>query len=163
MNNPEICDIQPKKLIGICMTTSLADDKTGVLWNRFMKLKNSIENVKSDALFSVQNYDADFIKGNFNSQSLFEKWAAIEVEGFTEVPSQLESLELPGGKYAVFIHRGTSRQFAESASFIFEEWLPSSNFELDDRPHFEVMGKAYKGHDNPQSEEEIWIPIKPKN
>jgi AraC family transcriptional regulator len=31
---------------------------------------------------------------------------------------------------------------------------------LDQRPHVEVMGEKYKNND-PDSEEEIWIPIKP--
>jgi AraC family transcriptional regulator len=33
---------------------------------------------------------------------------------------------------------------------------------LDDRPHFEILGDKYKNGD-PDSEEEIWIPIKQKN
>jgi AraC family transcriptional regulator len=41
------------------------------------------------------------------------------------------------------------------------EWLPNSAYALDDRPHFEALGEQYKNND-PNSEEEIWIPIKPK-
>jgi len=32
---------------------------------------------------------------------------------------------------------------------------------LDNRPHFEVLGEKYKNGD-PESEEEIWIPVKEK-
>jgi AraC family transcriptional regulator len=39
--------------------------------------------------------------------------------------------------------------------------LPNSNYHLDDRPHFEILGEKYKNAD-PGSEEEIWIPIKAK-
>ncbi len=160
MDEPEIKELQPKKLVGISLYTSLADDKTGLLWQRFMKRKKAIENAKNEDLYSVQVYDEGFIQGQFNSQSVFEKWAAIEVEDFSEVPSGLQSLELEGGKYAVFTHKGTSKEFAKTAKFIFEEWLPESQFELDDRPHFEIMGKDYKGPENPESEEKIWIPVK---
>jgi AraC family transcriptional regulator len=38
--------------------------------------------------------------------------------------------------------------------------MTKSAFLLDDRPHFAVMGAKYKSED-PSSEEEIWIPIKP--
>jgi AraC family transcriptional regulator len=31
-------------------------------------------------------------------------------------------------------------------------------FEVDDRPHFEILGIRYRNND-PNSEEEIWIPI----
>ena len=34
-------------------------------------------------------------------------------------------------------------------------------YTLDDRPHFEILGEKYKNQD-PDSEEELWIPIKPK-
>jgi AraC family transcriptional regulator len=30
---------------------------------------------------------------------------------------------------------------------------------LDNKPHFEIMGDQYKNED-PDSEEELWIPIK---
>jgi AraC family transcriptional regulator len=49
--------------------------------------------------------------------------------------------------------------FAENAKYIYTEWLPNSGFQLDNKPHFEVLGDNYLGHENPESEEEIWIPI----
>ncbi|WP_339791455.1 GyrI-like domain-containing protein [uncultured Imperialibacter sp.] len=45
--------------------------------------------------------------------------------------------------------------------YIFGTWLPASAYDLDDRPHFEVLGDNYKNND-PTSEEEIWIPIRPR-
>ncbi len=160
MKEPEIIDLEEKKLVGISLHTSLADDKTELLWKRFMKRKKSIQNKKCDDLFSVQVYDEGFISGHFNSQSVFEKWAAVEVEDNTSIEEGLQGFKLPGGLYAVFLHEGTSREFAKTAKFIFEEWIPSSPYSLDDRPHFEVLGEDYKGHDDPASKEKIWIPIK---
>jgi AraC family transcriptional regulator len=32
---------------------------------------------------------------------------------------------------------------------------------LDNRPHFEILGEKYK-QGSPDSEEEIWIPVKEK-
>jgi AraC family transcriptional regulator len=42
--------------------------------------------------------------------------------------------------------------------YIFNTWLPKSGYQLDRRPHFEILGEKYKNN-NPDSEEEIWIPI----
>ena len=162
MNEPEIKNIESKKLMGISLHTSLADDKTEVLWKRFMSRKKDISNAVSEDLYAVQVYDEGFIQGHFNSQSVFEKWAALEVEDYTELQEGMKGLKLPGGLYAVFTHHGTSKKFAETAKFIFNDWLPASDFELDDRPHFEVMGKDYKGPENPDSIEKIWIPVKEK-
>ncbi len=160
MKDPEIIEMEPKKLMGISLHTSLADDKTALLWKRFMKQKKEITNTKSDDLFSVQVYDEGFMKGQFNSQSVYEKWAALEVEDYSNLQEDMKGLKLPGGLYAVFTHEGTSKEFAETAKFIFDEWIPSSKYSLDNRPHFEVLGEEYKGPDNPDSKEKIWIPIK---
>lgn len=163
MKDPEIVEIEDKKLIGISLNTSLADDKTGLLWQRFMKQKKAITGKKSEDLFSVQVYDEGFISGQFNSQSVFEKWAAVEVEDYSELQEHLKGLKLPGGLYAVFTHEGSAKKFPSTAKFIFEEWIPTSKYEIDDRPHFEILGKDYKGPDDSDSVEKIWIPIKPEN
>ncbi len=70
----------------------------------------------------------------------------------------METFCIPEGQYAVFHYKGSS---ADSSIFqyIFGEWLPKSGYELDDRPHFEILGAQYKNND-PESEEEIWIPVK---
>lgn len=162
ISEPEIKDLETKKLVGICIATSLADDKTSLLWNRFMKLKGTIDNNKGENLYSVQEYGENFMKGEFDLQSEFKKWAATEVSNFEVIPKGLEKLQIPAGKYAVFIHKGTAREFSETSNFIFNEWLPASKYALDNRPHFEVLGEDYKGPENPESKEEIWIPVKEK-
>ncbi|CAL66720.1 GyrI-like domain-containing protein [Christiangramia forsetii] len=162
ISEPKIEELKSKKLIGICITTSLADDKTSLLWNRFMRLRGAIERNKGESLYSVQEYGENFMKGEFDTQSKFNKWAATEVSDFKEIPKGLEKLEIPAGKYAVFIHKGTASEFAETSNYIFNEWLPNSDYDLDDRPHFEVLGADYKGPENPDSKEDIWIPITAK-
>lgn len=162
MKSPEIKHIIGKKLVGIKVSTSLAHDKTSLLWKRFMSLRNTIRNEESQDLFSVQVYGENFIKGDFDSNSVFEKWAAMEVKNFEFIPKGLQKLEIPEGDYAIFTHHGTAQQFAETSKFIFENWLPDSDYNLEPRPHFEVLGKEYKGPENPESEERIWIPVKKK-
>lgn len=159
IGEPEIKDISAIKLVGIKVSTSLADDKTSLLWQHFMKLRGAVENKVNENLFSVQVYGKKFMEGEFNANSVFEKWAALEVENYEAVPKGLENLEIPGGKYAVFTHHGTAKEFADTSKFIFEKWLPASGYNLANRPHFEVLGSNYKGPENPDSEEKIWIPL----
>lgn len=66
---------------------------------------------------------------------------------------------IPAGQYAVFHYKGSHNNGFDVFSYIFGEWLPASGYELDDRPHFELLGPKYKNGD-PDSEEEIWIPIR---
>jgi len=73
----------------------------------------------------------------------------------------MESYTLTGGLYAVFIHKGAASTGPKTFKYIFGTWLPNSDFILDNRPHFEILGKKYI-HEDPDSEEEVWIPVKPK-
>ena len=74
----------------------------------------------------------------------------------------MDTLILPGGLYAVFVHKGPASEGLRTYEYIFGKWLPASDFLLDDRPHFALIGKRYK-HKDPNSEEEIWIPIKKRS
>ena len=58
-----------------------------------------------------------------------------------------------------FLHRGPASEGMKTYQYIFQTWLPVSGYRLDDRPHFAVMGEKYKKED-PDSEEEIWVPVK---
>jgi len=82
-----------------------------------------------------------------------------EVGNDSEIPHGFERFEIPEGKYAVFVHVGSPQTAPVTFGYIFNEWLPNSGFERDDRPHFEILGAKYK-NGAPDSEEEIYIPIK---
>ena len=118
-----------------------------------------IKNTVGSALFSIQIYD-DFLDfKEFNSQTEFTKAAMIEVSAVENIPKNMETRILAGGLYAVFIHKGKANNFPKTAQYIFEQWLPNSDYELDKRAHFELLGAAYNPVDE-NSEEEVWIPIK---
>jgi AraC family transcriptional regulator len=148
-----------KKLVGNCLKMSLSDNKTIELWRNFMPRRKEIKNRVNDDLFSIQVYDQSFDFLNFNPDALFEKWAAVEVEGFDAVPEGMEPFILKNGLYAVFLHKGAASSGPKTFRYIFGIWLPDSIYSLDYRPHFEILGEKYKNED-PDSEEEIWIPIK---
>ena len=158
---PSIKTLTEKKLIGIYVNTTFADDKTSELWKTFMPRRNEIQhNVTSD-LISLQVYGPSFSFIQFNPNEPFEKWALREVSDFNSVPDGMETFLLNGGLYAVFIHKGSAAEAEKTFGYIFNIWLPQSVYTLDDRPHFEVLGAKYKNND-PNSEEEVWIPIRPK-
>jgi AraC family transcriptional regulator len=70
----------------------------------------------------------------------------------------MKTFTLKGGQYAVFNHKGSSTDNS-IYQYIFTQWLPNSGYQIDNRPHFELLGEKYKNND-PNSEEEIWVPIK---
>jgi AraC family transcriptional regulator len=157
--NPEIKILKEKKLIGKRIKMALIDDKTSELWKSFMPSRKEIKNNIGSELYSMQVYNPLYFN-NFNPRAEFEKWAAIEVTDFNTVPDTMKTFVLKGGLYAVFIYNGSSID-TEIFKNIFGTWLPNSNYILDDRPHFEILGEKYKNEAS-SSEEEIWIPIKLK-
>lgn len=156
---PTIKSITVKKLIGQRITTSLANNKTGELWKSFMPRRHEIKNTVGTDLFSLQTYDANYFKA-FNPTLSFEKWALLEVSDTNTIPEDMEPFILPGGLYAVFFYKGLNTDIS-IFNYIFSEWLPKSEYNLDQRPHFEILGAKYKNND-PESEEEIYIPVIPK-
>ncbi len=156
---PEIKTLLPKKFIGKRITMSLANNKTAELWKSFMPRRHEIKNVVSTDLFSLQTYSPDYFKV-FNPNNEFEKWALSEVSDNNEIPNDMEVFNLEGGLYAVFFYKGLNTD-PSIFQYIFSEWLPKSEYTLDNRPHFEILGAKYKNND-PESEEEIWVPIQKK-
>ncbi|MDP4209908.1 MAG: GyrI-like domain-containing protein [Bacteroidota bacterium] len=160
--DPRIETLSEKRLIGKRLRMTIANDKTFDLWRSFMPERKEIKNSLSTDLFCVQVFDASLDFKGFNPDTEFEKWAAIEVSDINYVPDNMETYTLAGGLYAVFLYKDMASNFGETFRYIFGTWLPQSIYDLDKRPHFEILGDKYKNND-PESEEEVWIPIKPKN
>jgi AraC family transcriptional regulator len=152
--------ISEKKLIGKRLKMSFSNDKTGELWQSFMSRRREILNNLSTDLLSLQIYDENFFK-NYNPNTEFVKWALSEVSDFDNVPESMEVFTLQGGLYAVFLHRNVTSTPEKTFGYIYGFWIPNSAYELDNRPHFEVLGEKYKYNDV-SSEEEVWIPVRLK-
>lgn len=156
---PRIEIVNEKKLVGKKLTMSFADYRIGELWKSFSPRRKEISNNITDDLISLVIYKPTHF-ADFKPTNEFERWATIEVSDFDNVPTEMETVILPDGLYAVFEYKGLNSDYS-IFQYIHGEWLPSSGYILDDRPHFEVLGEKYKNND-PTSEEEIWIPIKTK-
>lgn len=155
---PIIAVVTEKKLVGQRVAMSLAENKISALWRSFISHLKDIQKRTSNEMISMSVYSELLQPGDFNQK--FDKWAAVEVSDFNNVPEGTEKFTLKGGLYAVFHYQGLS---TDNSIFIniFSTWLPSSHYELDDRPHFEILGSKYKNGD-PNSQEDIYIPIKSK-
>ena len=156
---PRIELLQEKKLLGAKMKMSLTRNLTGVLWGGFARGMGQVPNRVNEDKISMQVYPTQY-HSNFNPENEFEKWATVEVKDFSDVPEGLFTFTLKGGLYAIFDYVGSSSD-SRIFEYIFRTWLPNSAYELEHRPHFEVLGAKYKNND-PSSEEEIWIPVKKK-
>ena len=158
---PGIATLNETRLVGKKTTMSFADNKTADLWRSFAPRKKEIKKPVGSNLYSVDIYnDAKFFI-DFDPNREFEKWAAIEVEDFDAIPDGMEKLVIPKGQYAVFTYQGKPSEAQGVFHYIYNVWIPGSEYEMDGRPYFALMGEKYKGED-PTSEEEFWIPIRKK-
>jgi AraC family transcriptional regulator len=156
---PKIVSRTEIKLIGIRTTMSFATiHQTASLWQRFMPRRKEIQNNLNADFYSVEKYSPNYFD-QFNPSAEFEKWAAIEVSDFNQIPNGMQSIVVPSGLYAVFIHKGPPGDAPRTYQYIFNTWLPTSGYIVDDRPHMAVMGAGYRNND-PDSVEDIWIPVK---
>lgn len=156
---PRIEQLPEKKLIGKSMRMSLAQNRTHLLWRSFMQERTQIPAVVSTDLYSIQVYDGIQYFESFDPTTPFTKWAATEVSDLSSIPIGFDAFILKSGLYAVFLHQGTPAEFPRTFQYILSTWLPNSGYDLDDRPHFELLGEKYRNND-PSSEEEVWIPIR---
>jgi AraC family transcriptional regulator len=154
---PVIRNFDEIKLSGMSLEMSFANDRTAELWRTFMTLLQS-KNARP-LLYNIQLYPQDFFRGVDVGRS-FQKWACVEAA--QEVPTALSTvckeLIIPSGLYACFHYRGSSQRAAEVFSYILGEWIPQSNYRVEYRPFYELLGENYAANDD-RSEEEIRIPI----
>ncbi|HPE54852.1 MAG TPA: GyrI-like domain-containing protein [Bacteroidales bacterium] len=159
--DPQIRNKEQIKLIGKSLMTSFTNDKTEDLWKSFGPFIKNIRNRVGQELYSVDIYNDPGFFAKFDPMKEFEKWAAVEVSDFNDVPDGMDTLLIPDGRYAVFHYKGKPSEAGPVFQFIFGEWLPHSKYEMDNRPYFARMGEKYKGED-PESEEEFWVPVREK-
>jgi len=155
--NPKIITIPKKEIIGLSAITQMgAHQDIPFLWKTFMPRKQEINNTVSKALIAMQIFS---LQDDGQPKANYTIWACTEVNGFSKLPKGMETYTIPKGEYAVFVHKGMNA----SATYlqIMNEWLPTSGYEIDDRPHFQVMGDKYK-NGSEASEEDFYVPVKSK-
>lgn len=158
---PRIEQLTDKHFVGMKMRMSFANNKTGLLWQNFMSRRKEIKHLIHPDLYSIEVYGAGFFNP-FRPTEEFEKWAAVEVSTVETIPEAMETITIPSGLYAVFLHTGAANLASQTYEYVLGTWIPNSVYDLDVRPHFAVMGDKYKNND-PESQEELWFPIVPQS
>lgn len=149
----EIKHLPKTPIFGESIEMSLTDNKTHELWKGFMQKLKSL-NITSADKYSIAIYPNDYYQ-NFSPNRRFEKWAGIKGNSAKD---NFIAIELQG-KHAVFNYKGKPSEAAPFFQKILTETIPQNGLAIDNRPHFELLTEKYLG-EHPDSEEEIWIPVK---
>lgn len=158
-----LVEMPVQTLVGMRMRTTLAENRAIELWKGFKPRVKEIPTAISAISYSVQCYDTLLVPQTFHPGVVFEKWAAVEVVGEGAVPEGIEHLTLPGGLYAHFVYKGEMTKFGNTMRDFFVNWLPQSDYILDHRPHFERLDERYLGPMNPDSLEDVYLPVSRKS
>ncbi|WP_336065608.1 GyrI-like domain-containing protein [Mesoflavibacter sp. CH_XMU1404-2] len=147
-------------IVGLSATANFLNTNqiTGQLARQFMPRVGEVIHRKDNFKLSLHDY-SNFNISEFNPNQTFQKWIGVEVNNLQSVPGQMETLTIYAGKYLVINFEGTIEAFVGFWQDLHFNWLPNSEFDIDNRPHFERLGPDY----NPNqavNKEEIWIPIK---
>jgi AraC family transcriptional regulator len=89
----------------------------------------------------------------------FDYIAGVEVPDFADLPREFSRVRIPEQKYAVFIHSDHISSIRRTVNTIWNQWLPSSGFQIADAPNFERYDEKF----DPATGNggfEIWVPIK---
>ncbi len=156
---PKIIERDAIYIVGMHTEMSLAENTTVQLWQAFGPRQKEIENREDKGCYSIQIYNDDFSTQAFLPTTQFKKWAGVAVVGEIKTPDGLEVLTIEAGKWAVFPYKGTPQNFGNLVYFVMTQWLPRSEYKLDNRPQFEYMDEHYAGPMNPEAQEEFWVPV----
>ena len=142
------------------LTIQSIQQETGNLARQFMPRRHEVVSRIGKHVFSIQDYGNLQMK-DITPQTTFEKWIGIEVSNFDAIPEGMETFVLKAGTYAVFTYKGSIQDFPKSRQYIFQDWLPNSNYQIDNKAHFEELSEDYS-KDLQNTEEDVWIPVKLK-
>lgn len=145
-------DESPRLIAGLSERFE-APASAAVLWERFTPHLGTVPGQKGRAAYGVCSTDHD--------GPGMEYLCGVEVSGAEELPKKFSHRRLPPLRYAVFIHDGPVSTLRQTIDAIWNDSLPTSEFETNDEAgfFFERYGEDF----DPQSGTgtiEIWAPIK---
>ncbi len=88
----------------------------------------------------------------------FSYMAGVEIKAKAEAPSDLKTVTIAAGRYAVFEHSGHISDLRKTVYTVWNKALPESGLTYRPAPDFERYDKRY----NPETGEglvEIWMPV----
>lgn len=159
--HPKIVEITEIKIAGLRGETTLRDNRLKDLWNRTNSLYKEIPNrIQGGRAFGICEACAENTLYTMSDNVLFTEVAGVEVSSFDGLKEPFVKKIIPGGRYAVFTHKGTLQKLPQTFDYIWGTWFLSTKEELDWREDFELYDERFLGYDHPDSEVDLYIPIR---
>ncbi|HOR84856.1 MAG TPA: AraC family transcriptional regulator [Bacillota bacterium] len=159
--HPKVVELPVIKVAGLRGETTLRNNRLRELWDRANSLYTQIPNrIPGGRAFGICEACMENTLYSMNDDVLFTEVAGTEVSSFDGLSEPFVRKVIPGGRYAVFTHRGTLRKLPQTFDYIWGTWFLATGEEMDYREDFELYNERFLGYDHPDSEMDIYIPIK---
>lgn len=159
--HPRIVELPEIRIAGIRGETTLRDNRLRELWDRTNSLYKQIPNrIPGGRSLGICEACAENTLYTMNDDILFTEVAGTEVSSFDGLTEPFVQKIIPGGRYAVFTHRGTLRMLPQTFDYIWGTWFLTTKEELDWREDFELYDERFLGYDHPDSEVDLYIPVR---
>jgi AraC family transcriptional regulator len=157
---PKIIYLPEFKVVGLRKKVTLKTSGTIIpkQWGEFLPRMSEIKNrVNFDVSYGLCEYKD---LADFEEDTPYSELVCVEVKNFDRIPDGMVKKVIPASRYAVFTHKGPTDRILATYDYIYKTWLPKSGYELAPQDDFELYDRRFRGVDNPESEIDIYIPIK---
>lgn len=159
--HPKMVELPEIKVAGLRGETTLRDMRLKELWARANTLYPQIPNKTPNGRgFGICEACHENTLYTMNDDVMFTEVAGAEVDSFEGLTEPFVQKVIPGGRYAVFTHRGTLRMLRQTFAYIWGTWLLTTQEEMDGREDFELYDHRFLGYDHPDSEVDLYIPVR---
>lgn len=159
--HPRVVELPEIKVAGLRGETTLRDNRLRELWDKANSLYRQIPNrIPGGRAFGICEACTENTLYTMNADILFTEVAGMEVSSFEGLTEPFVQKVIPEGRYAVFTHRGTLRMLPQTFDYIWGTWFTTTKEELDWREDFELYDERFLGYDHPNSEVDLYIPVR---
>jgi len=153
---PDLVELKEKKIVGVSYfkSGSLKELELSKEWSTFMKMVHSIVNRTTPEHF----YQIQYWSENQEVEGM-HFFIGVEVKDIKEVNPQFVVKIIPHGTYLKFIHKGLSKNVGFTYRYIYNEFLPDTDYRLSMPFNFEYYGENYLSPYKEQSETYLFIPV----
>ena len=137
-------------------------NEIGKLWTRFNAYWDAHREAFKHEVDAKIGWELHIGTDEYEQTKEYFVMVGVEVHRIEDLPAPIFAKVLPAGQYAVFVLKG-EQMTANWGDAIYKEWLPSSPYEEAYSCTIERYdGDRFKGWGDPESEMEIWVPVKAK-
>lgn len=156
--SPRFVTTKDIKLVGTLNTTTMQNLNFTQYWEEFFPLYNQAKHKNNEKFYGTMFWDA---QGEMDMNSTINYMVGVPEKVIADPKEPWAKHTIKGGTYAVFTHRGPVENIMETYIYIYQTWLPNSEYAERNGDQFEYYDERFIDK-SPDSIVEIWVPIQKK-